>query len=378
MTTPDLSWEGGCEIKQSPDKGRYQVSTRSFEKGDIVMITHAYSYALMDSYKKRVCDWCLAYNTTGIFSFNCSQCSQTWYCSSSCLESSADYHRHLCQHLKKISNWKHDRDFLCLLTLALITYLRLHQILPPTIPLRHTSTVTQRSDRLPDWAQIYQDRWDPKDEDLTALIHHIESWEEEELKDWNSGARKIQTLLRTDRDLVDEKQEEKELVEIILRGLANNFGLWTPAKDSKGLRGEKCYGRAFFPLASFFNHSCDPNCYVEESGVTLAVFAAKKISPGEELNIKYIDINLPRSARQHELWVDYRFLCGCVRCSAEEGINLPTKLTYHEKGRGRGGVKPSKNQKKKKKEKEKLKQVSSSQVEDGEDRGTSQKKVGLD
>jgi len=60
----------------------------------------------------------------------------------------------------------------------------------------------------------------------------------------------------------------------------NQFGLWTPRDDLLGV--------SIHPAASFFNHSCLPNCYVEWYGPRLVFKALYPIPANSELNISYI------------------------------------------------------------------------------------------
>jgi SET domain-containing protein len=78
-------------------------------------------------------------------------------------------------------------------------------------------------------------------------------------------------------------------------------------------------GRAVLPAASYFNHSCAPNIRAGQ-GMRVAVnFATMHdVRAGEELCINYIDLDLPRSSRQHELSTQYFFDCVCARCTEEK------------------------------------------------------------
>ena len=40
------------------------------------------------------------------------------------------------------------------------------------------------------------------------------------------------------------------------------------------------YASGIFPLASYFNHSCEPNCQIQIDGVIMSVYANKVIKPG--------------------------------------------------------------------------------------------------
>jgi len=59
------------------------------------------------------------------------------------------------------------------------------------------------------------------------------------------------------------------------------------------------------------------------------------VKAGDELNITYIDNNLPRAARIKVLSKQYHFTCGCERCDLEKE-NGSGKISY------RGGGPPTK------------------------------------
>ncbi|KAL3159851.1 hypothetical protein ABBQ38_010252 [Trebouxia sp. C0009 RCD-2024] len=114
---------------------------------------------------------------------------------------------------------------------------------------------------------------------------------------------------------------------------------------------EAVVGREMYITASFFNHSCEPNCVKhrllgQQSGIaTVTALRDIKASQmhaaillqdqaelvyeftpgrgvaglqaGEALTISYIDLELPRSARQLELKTCFFFDCKCVRCERE-------------------------------------------------------------
>lgn len=84
---------------------------------------------------------------------------------------------------------------------------------------------------------------------------------------------------------------------------------------------EDVIGREMYITASFFNHSCEPNCvkkraHGQHSGLA-SVTALRDIKAGEALTISYIDLELPRSARQLELKTSFFFDCKCIRCEKE-------------------------------------------------------------
>ena len=85
--------------------------------------------------------------------------------------------------------------------------------------------------------------------------------------------------------------------------------------------GLKSIGRSLYPSASFFNHSCEPNCEVFETGSILSIHPTRDIRAGEEVTIAYIDTHQPLTARRKQLQVTYFFHCQCTRCVREEAAD---------------------------------------------------------
>jgi hypothetical protein len=118
-----------------------------------------------------------------------------------------------------------------------------------------------------------------------------------------------------------------ETVLAVFRTVANNaFAL-----DTFVLRIK--YGAAFFELAAFMNHSCDPNCLSLRMGGNMAIFAARDIASGEELNHSYVPPCLLLAAEEVR-GKHLHFVCACARCRAEraaaaEGVaSLGSRLGF--------------------------------------------------
>jgi SET domain-containing protein len=70
-------------------------------------------------------------------------------------------------------------------------------------------------------------------------------------------------------------------------------------------------GEAIYPLTSFMNHSCDPNCEMAFDGesTTAYITATKNIALGEELTLSYAcngDVDHEKLKRSYG-----SFDCGC-------------------------------------------------------------------
>ena len=73
---------------------------------------------------------------------------------------------------------------------------------------------------------------------------------------------------------------------------------------------------ALMHQASFFNHSCEPNCHWEVVGSTIFVRTLQPVAKGEPLLISYVNTIHPKEERQDKLSL-LGFDCACIRCERE-------------------------------------------------------------
>ena len=79
-------------------------------------------------------------------------------------------------------------------------------------------------------------------------------------------------------------------------------------------------GQGVFISASFFNHSCRPNCsFALDSHGFLEMRAMRPVSSGELLTISYVPLDGAQSAeeRREGLRRDFFFSCCCKACQEE-------------------------------------------------------------
>jgi len=101
-----------------------------------------------------------------------------------------------------------------------------------------------------------------------------------------------------------------------------------PAGAESSMRGkDELTGRQVYISASYFNHSCAPNLFVDHTGLLAVVRATEAIPAGTEANISYIDLDMPVGARRAELQRCFNFLCRCSRC-LEELENGSAKVSW--------------------------------------------------
>ncbi|TPX64571.1 hypothetical protein SpCBS45565_g05791 [Spizellomyces sp. 'palustris'] len=156
-------------------------------------------------------------------------------------------------------------------------------------------------------------------QEVDDLQSHYMDWPAEDARDWKKTKSFIIRLLEDCGLLEDDDRVPRGprgdasdfVLNLISKIESNGFGLWSPKK-------EQCMGRAVFPKASYFNHSCDPNCVMIQNGMVMSVTARRTVNEREALTISYIDTNMPLQARRARLQADYFFVCQCTRCVAEE------------------------------------------------------------
>jgi SET and MYND domain-containing protein len=103
---------------------------------------------------------------------------------------------------------------------------------------------------------------------------------------------------------------------LVSRDSHNSFGI-----RSLDDNGSEMFGFGVWPIASYFNHSCEPNVGKRRVGRGWEFWTAQGVEEGEELCISYMggderDLNLgERRGRTKEIW---GFVCACMKCVVEE------------------------------------------------------------
>ncbi|KAF9370707.1 hypothetical protein CPB97_002534 [Podila verticillata] len=213
------------------------------------------------------------------------------------------YHAKVCRTLRKLATWNSDRHSKSIIKLLLHVLLnhwkerqgipttyRAHRMLEKERERRKGQPIHQEGDgiealtqALESGAQLHEEASteslathgvkDAQDEiqepiendffDVMRLQSHFEDWDEDDNKDWNRQAQVVLALLeRSGLTEIAVAQGSLELrtltaqdVKRMISALESNaFGMFDRSK-SKPI----CFGRAIYPIASFFNHSCDEN-----------------------------------------------------------------------------------------------------------------------
>lgn len=95
------------------------------------------------------------------------------------------------------------------------------------------------------------------------------------------------------------------------------------------------YGVGLWVLASFINHSCNPNARRLHVGDYVMVHASRDVKAGEEFTFGYYDALSPLGKRK-EMSKTWGFQCNCKRCKFEEEMWGKQEIREIEMGLERG------------------------------------------
>lgn len=248
------------------------------------MVSEPYTLTVHDNYFKSVCHSCFAFHGSRDQKVTCEDCESAWYCNEGCRDAHYSSVHHVeCQYLKKYNKLA-DKT-------PVETKLRIRTLLRLLIKRRLELDVSD-----------YKDALGAKFEDVESLLAHEEDSEES-----------ISVYSMVKKILPESYIPEKSRVlKLISRSECNQFGLWSEEDDLMGV--------SLHPSASFFNHSCVPNCFSEWEGEKLIFKTLYPVTKGSELTISYIDAHHSTKKRQRELQASYHFECDCPRCFGQDGI----------------------------------------------------------
>eukprot|EP01133_Synstelium_polycarpum_P009113 gene9113-10686_t len=151
---------------------------------------------------------------------------------------------------------------------------------------------------------------------ISRLLQDVLLPQDKKKRASNQGNDTGQEMDETMMMMVEKKKQVYQDVVGKIRSLCckircNQFGIWS--------KKDKCVGVSVTPSASFFNHSCVPNC-ADIRGTTIMEFKAlHAIAKGTPLSITYLDLDQPTQTRQEYLKYSYFFDCRCKRCVDSSG-----------------------------------------------------------
>ncbi|KAI8371515.1 uncharacterized protein BYT42DRAFT_580556 [Radiomyces spectabilis] len=338
-------------VQITPGKGREYVASTSLASDQIVFRVHPFAAAIFDSSKKRVCAHCLCTHPTRFFRLHCTGCDQVYFCSRPCADQylgDGTHQQLACGALRKLATLKADRHGKSVAKLVVLILWQRQR----AAPMCEDATIP------------------PTYDDVKALESHYSDWSIDQIQEWR---RLHQFFTKHLGPLLPPNQTMTDIMHLVSRIESNGFGIFL----EKALSNADPIGRAIYPLASLLNHSCDPNCEVEQctehnlneeelpividpsshgpddasppasaalkkrtkkhmkqsiakpspttyyppeftqprgSFRMMLIRTLRSVPMDEPLTISYVDTSLPVAARRQKLLQDYYFECQCAKC----------------------------------------------------------------
>lgn len=282
-------------------QGRHVISHKDIATAEVVLTSEPYTVIANEVSISNVCADCFTFKGNDVdHDSHCDVCNEAWYCNDDCKKNHFDTLHHLeCPFMKKVKEVSLTNKFAKAKLRSLIRLLVKRDLERKALEANGASAETPAAE--PGSLAAETGQTGPKFVDVESLIAHDEDGETdpEDLE-----------ILAALKVVIDHKyigeSTDVYLLKLMSRSECNQFGLWSPDDDLLGL--------SLHPSASFFNHSCIPNCYSEWSGIRLVFKALYPIPAGSELTISYIDAHASTRKRKDELKNAYYFGCICPRC----------------------------------------------------------------
>ncbi|KAF9580969.1 hypothetical protein BGW38_002184 [Lunasporangiospora selenospora] len=306
-------------VENSAAMGNHALAASDIEQGMPILKAIPYAAEVFDNYKKRMCHTCLLYHNRGSFKHRCQDCDQVYYCSEDCkkiaMTENIGAHGKICKALRKLATWnsdRHTKSIIKLLLQILMNHWKERHGYPTayrvktsnqlaTLEQRETSrhsddtilaaamenailTSTQETSTSPQSPDVttvasapaavdtlggkvpVMDFTPPEPiendfYDVLRLQSHFENWDAEDQKDWSRQSSVVLSLLEM-AGLTEMTLEKGgplhtitavDIKRLVSALESNAFGMFDRTKR------EICFGRAVYPIASFFNHSCESN-----------------------------------------------------------------------------------------------------------------------
>jgi hypothetical protein len=370
-------------VKLDPLKGRCITADRGVPAGTAILVAEPFAAVALQSH----CALCFKSAETGVL---CGGCTTVNYCSKKCQRAHFDRHSHCCHGLRRIISETSGHAAPPTVQLAVEAFLELAA--QRTAPIDGArSGVEVRDLDAPLQAllsspgavlalETHRERLDVETiEGIAAsalMLARVMQFPilDPAVDESNSGTlhrgllddeTEIEAVLRMAAELTEAHAEnarnpkKRQTADELTKALFGQTGPFSPptALDAVQMFCRirhnvfsicdaelRATGVGIYPLASLFNHSCEPNCIATFRGKTLYIRTIRSVRAYEELTLSYCDVGLPTPVRLQTLREGYFFSCRCRRCELyvdheEQLFNRPTGdfLSLEEGGSGSEG-----------------------------------------
>jgi hypothetical protein len=319
--------EESCWFRiESGPWGRHVASQRSIPVGTVLLQNTAVSHVWYNDFNdQRRCSYCG--KTEGIL-LSCSACCRSvQYCGRSCQRYDYPQHRIECVYLRDVAT---GADPTIIVT-----------NLPDSDEIRCLLRTFGSIQKCKAYCAPISDR----------NKHEINNLQTRTI---NCGFNHWMQMMPTMTDL--SNFESPSLTNDRIHSIVQRYTTWTAmevsrarqllSKNNFGILDHstlETIGQGVYPLASLWNHSCDPNCFVrfgvmnnkstnsqenddkniKMERTILQMVAIRDIPPGVELTHSYVDLSHDTTTRQETLYRIHGFICDCRRCQGQITVKLP-------------------------------------------------------
>ncbi|PVG00287.1 SET domain-containing protein, partial [Serendipita vermifera] len=340
-------------IEKSPAEGAGLTcfATKGLSNNEVILQTHEpVASVIVSVFRKEVCSWCYAYEFGAIHKFKLQTPNGrgvAWFCQPSCRdawrESVGDGGWEAIvafeQGLKTTGTGGTPRseNSPCILTEIEDAWEKASQEGNKILAMRHAKPHSVlKTSRLPPEVDIDDARFI-----LSGLVSFSKSQESlrqvlrlnPSMKPYTNSRNTLQAHVTIYHYLLSvlpltspilPLTTPSNVIALITRDEGNTFGIW-----DQSLAGHELFAYCLYPVASYFNHSCEPNVSKDQIGRMYEFRAKGEIAPTEELNVSYLGVAgeaLGYKERRQKLLTGWSFTCNCNRCRREEEadrVNIP-------------------------------------------------------
>lgn len=275
-------------------RGRYAVSTKLIEKGEVIIIEESYAFVSTDAYLEVSCNYCNILNINGtVMAINPDDTVR--YCSEKCIINDYKNHIQCAESLKRLQK------------LGVIgsgsEALRLILKLAGIRKNENNNNITDEVIPLLGKANCFNH--------IKLLEAANKSIDPITIKELQQTAKTI-SKIANDYNLILSEDEALHLLYAIQCNAHQII-------DDK----ERAIGLGLFPFTSMLNHSCAPNCahhyeITKNGSPKLIMRAIKDIDPGSEICYSYVSLYSSTTTRRLKLLKAYSFQCNCSRCNSND------------------------------------------------------------
>ncbi|CAD7705179.1 unnamed protein product [Ostreobium quekettii] len=264
---------GPVRLRESQQKGRHLVAGPAFLPGAVVLSRAPYQAVLYDDQVPRRCGFCFRAGA------GLRRCGRSKFARYDSLDHQRrdweDGYREECAALRRVAP----------------------RVPPATVRL--AARVFWKRMRQAREGEV-EDKWDAS-EAIDGLTSHWEKIDNKRKVMYAQMAVTTREFMRAAMQGTDESAlpEVKEIALMLARFACNNHTICDDEQSPVGV--------GIYPLMALVNHSNTPNCVQAYKGKQLEFRAVRRIEPGEEVTISYIDLLSTHQERREALMHNYFF-----------------------------------------------------------------------